>query len=307
MKSRILGCVFAILGFGICTQYSIAEDFDWPRWRGPNGDGISMETDWDPEALKDSPRILWKIKVGMGHSNMAIKGKYIYTLGYKGRNREDAVYCLNTNTGEEIWRYTYASEMCNLGTQTTPTIDGKLLYTLSADGQVHCFNSRNGKLRWKKDLVNDLKSLESEYGFGTSPVVVGDLVILNAKTSGIALNKKTGDKIWEGEVNTDTEGAYFATPVIYEHDDRQCVLFFSDSGLFSMDVETGKLSWFYEWTQPGAPNVADPLVFDNKVFLSHSEIHARCVLLDISGKEPTVLWENENLRNHVSTSIYIDG
>jgi len=45
MKSRMLVCVLVIFMFGISTQYGIADDFDWPRWRGPNGDGISMETD----------------------------------------------------------------------------------------------------------------------------------------------------------------------------------------------------------------------------------------------------------------------
>ena len=307
MKARMLIFFLVIFVFCINKQQGLAEDFDWPRWRGPNGDGISMETEWDPKALKEGPKILWKTKVGMGHSNIAIKGKYIYTMGYKGREKGDHVYCLNIDTGEEIWRYLYTGKMGTYGTQTTPTIDGKFLYTLSADGQIFCFKLKNGKLLWKKDLVNDLKSLESNYGFATSPVVEGDLVILNAKTSGIALNKKTGDKIWEGEVNTDTEGNYFATPVIYDHDDKRYVLIFSGSGLFSIDVETGGMVWFYEWTQAGAPNVADPVVFDKKVFLSHSEANACCVLLDISGNEPSVLWENENLRNHVSTSVYFDG
>jgi hypothetical protein len=76
---------------------------DWPRWRGPNGDGISTETDWDPEALKDGPKIIWKTNVGMGLSNVAIKGKYLYTMG--SDYEEDIVYCLNAETGEEVWRY----------------------------------------------------------------------------------------------------------------------------------------------------------------------------------------------------------
>ena len=307
MKSRTLIFILSIWLFGTCLTYGIADDFEWPRWRGPNGDGISMETDWDPEALAGGPKILWKTNVGMGFSNIAIKGKYIYTMGHNNREKEDSVYCLNVDSGEEIWRYSYTSKMGSSGAQTTPTIDGKFLYTLSVDGQIFCFKSKNGKVRWKKDLVNDLKSLESEYGFATSPVVEGDLVILNAKTSGIALNKKTGDKIWEGEVNTDTIARYFATPVIYDHDEQRYVLLFSDSGLFSMDIETGGLLWFYEWTQIGAPNVADPVVFDNKVFLSHSEANAQCVLLDIKGNVPSLLWQNENMRNHVSTSIFIDG
>ena len=74
---------------------------DWPRWRGPNGDGISTETDWNPEAFKDDPKIVWKTNIGGGHSNVAIKGKYLYTVGAaKGK---DVVYCLDVKSGEEIW------------------------------------------------------------------------------------------------------------------------------------------------------------------------------------------------------------
>ena len=70
MKTRILVCVLITLTFGICNHYSIADDFDWPRWRGPNGDGISMEKDWNPEALAGGPKILWKVDVGAGYSNV---------------------------------------------------------------------------------------------------------------------------------------------------------------------------------------------------------------------------------------------
>ena len=92
--------------------------------------------------------------------------------------------------------------------------------------------------------------------------------------------------VWEGEVDTYKTGMYFSTPVIYDYDDKRCVLIFSDSGLFSMDVKSGRLLWFYEWTKSGSPNVVDPIVFDNKVFISTSESNARCALIDIKGNEP---------------------
>ena len=77
MKTRMLVCVLVIFEFALCTQHGIAGDFDWPRWRGPNGDGISMETDWDPEALAEGPKILWKVNVGKGHSNVSILLKMV--------------------------------------------------------------------------------------------------------------------------------------------------------------------------------------------------------------------------------------
>lgn len=63
MKARMLVGFLVVFVFGICTQCGIAEEFDWPRWRGPNGDGISIETDWNPEALTGDPKILWKVSL----------------------------------------------------------------------------------------------------------------------------------------------------------------------------------------------------------------------------------------------------
>ncbi|GAI95708.1 unnamed protein product, partial [marine sediment metagenome] len=128
MKSRMLIFILFVFLFGICTTYGIADDFEWPRWRGPNGDGISMETDWNPEALTGSPKILWNGDVGMGYSNVAIKDNRLYTMGIEG------VVCLNAETGEEIWRY--ADERFG-DPKATPTIGGKYVYTLSDKGILH--------------------------------------------------------------------------------------------------------------------------------------------------------------------------
>ena len=58
MKTRTLIVILSLWLFVIYADPGNADDFDWPRWRGPNGDGISIETDWDPEALSGGPRIL---------------------------------------------------------------------------------------------------------------------------------------------------------------------------------------------------------------------------------------------------------
>ena len=70
----------------------LAEQFDWPRFRGPDGNGISKETAWNPDAL-NTPKILWKANVGHGHSSVAIKGDRLYNMG--NRANTDIVSCLN--------------------------------------------------------------------------------------------------------------------------------------------------------------------------------------------------------------------
>ena len=298
MKVRMFIVILCTLIFVACAVCGIAADYDWPRWRGPNGEGISMETDWNPEALKGGPKILWKVDVGTGYSNVAIKDNRLYTMGSR------TVFCLNAETGTEIWQYSFE---IFAGARSTPTIDDKYIYALNTEGVIVCLKAKNGKRMWRKDLINDFNSPPSKYGFATSPVIEGDLVIITAKTSGIALNKKTGERVWEGEVHVEKLGRYFATPVLYDYNNRRFVLIFSFTGLYSMEVDTGNKLWFHEWTKAGSPNCVDPVIFDEKVFISSSETDTRCAVLNISGDKPQVLWENKNMCNHFSTPVYNEG
>jgi len=310
MKTRTLICVLVIFAFGISAQFSIADDFDWPRWRGPNGDGISVETDWNPETLSDGLKVVWKTNVGIGYSNMAIKGKYLYTMG--NNYKDDIVYCLNVENGEEDWQYSYRSAGSGYGSHTTPTIDGKYVYTLSTEGHLYCFISKNGKVKWEKNIVTEYGAVRPNWGFSGSPVIVGDLVIITVNKSGMALDKKTGKKVWISEpgekleVNIPQTGSEYATPVIYEYKGMRSAAIFSSRGLYSVDVETGEQQWFYNWKPYMKVSVADPIIFDNKVFISCA-YRAACVLLDISQNEPKAIWKNHNMRNHYSTIVLIDG
>jgi len=178
-------CIVVICLLVISADLSNADDYDWPRWRGPNGDGISTETDWNPEALAGSPKILWKVNIGLGHSNVAIKANRLYTMGQRGR--ENIIYCFNAETGEEIWKHSFE---CFQDPQSTPNLDNKYVYALSKDGILLCLTAKNGKVQWQKDIVDEYNVEIPGYGIAGSPIIEGDLLILNANTSGITLDKK---------------------------------------------------------------------------------------------------------------------
>ena len=302
---RTLVCIVVICLIVISAVLANADDYDWPRWRGPNGDGISMETDWDPEALARGPKIIWKVNVGMGHSNFAIKENRLYTIGIKG------VYCLNAETGEEIWRRPLEDSFRD--TYTTPTVEGKYLYALSSEGVLYCLKVKNGKVRWERDLISEYDVLVPFYGISGSPVIEDDLVILNLNLSGIALNKNKGEMVWVSEKyhpsmichqSKDLSG--YATPVLYEGKGKRCALMYHCTGLFSVDVHTGKQQWFFEFMNHGA-NASDPILFSNQVFLSTGWAYARCTLVEITGNQPKEVWQNKNMRNEFSSCVYIDG
>ena len=254
---------FSLIALGSFSLVSSqAEAADWPQWRGLNRDSVSVESGWDPLAL-NRPRIVWKARVGIGFSSAAVKDNYLYTMG--NENNIDTVYCLDANTGKEIWNYSYP---CGLGEhpgpRATPTVDDDLVFTLSREGHLYCFNAKNGKVRWKRNITKDFKVTPPNWGYAGSPVIEDDILLLNAGVSGIALNKKSGKKIWVSSPGT---GGY-ATPVIYDWNDKRCAAIFGQNALHAVVVETGELLWSYKWQTGSDVNAADPVVSGNKVFIS---------------------------------------
>ena len=113
---------FGIFIFFICIASNSRAD-DWPGWRGPNRNGISEESDWDPLALGDVDAVLWRTEIGMGHSSVVVVGDHCYAMGNIPIQGvlHDAIACLDVDTGMEIWRYTYpCSDIQYPGPRATP-------------------------------------------------------------------------------------------------------------------------------------------------------------------------------------------
>ena len=113
---------------------------DWANWRGPKRNGISAEKDWNPQALNDGAKILWKASIGTGFSSIAVADGRAYTMG--NINDTDHVFCFDIKTGDELWKHSYKhpldAKYYKGGTHSTPTVvDGKV-YTISKRGNIFC-------------------------------------------------------------------------------------------------------------------------------------------------------------------------
>lgn len=306
--SPVLAISMFILVLLSCgTKESDIGTVDWPRWRGPNGDGISEEKVWNPAGLSGGPRILWRTNIGLGHSNVVVMDNRLYTMGVTRDG--NTVVCLNAGTGQEIWRFAFESSS---ESQSTVTIDGDYVYALNVRGILLCLKARNGKLRWKKDLVSEYDVTKPTYGFAASPVIEGDLLVLTANNYGMALDKRTGELVWISEkppkkVIADSTGPHYSTPVMYDYDGKRYSLISSYIGLHSVEVATGKVFWLYKWEPLRAVQTTDPLIFDKYVFITQYDEKYGSVLLEIEGGEPKVLWESMNVESNISSPVMIDG
>ncbi len=244
---------------------------DWPRWRGPNNDGVSTETGLLKEWPKGGPRIVWVAKgVGRGYSSVAVAGGRVFTLGdHKG---DCSVFALDETNGKELWA-THIAPGQGDGPRCTPTVDADRVYALSRQGKLACLGAAKGDVKWRKDYKKDLGGrMMSGWDYSESPLVDGDRLICTPGGDGaalVALNKYTGELIWKAPLPK-TGGSGYASIVIAEVGGiRQYITLLGRSGgIVGVDARDGRLLWRYNKMANGTANIPTPIVHGDLVFAS---------------------------------------
>ncbi len=274
---------------------------DWAAWRGPARDGISKETGWNAEGAKK----LWTKELGVGYSSVSVKDGKLYTMGHEStddKTGKDVVYCFDARSGEKIWNYSYPCQTGQFkGPRATPVIDGDRVYTVSQEGLVIYFDAASGKINWQTRVLKETGNTNIKWGVSSSAVIEGDLILLNIGDAGVAIDKNSGAVKWKS-----VGAPSYASPVVFDHKGSRVAAIFSAPGLQVVDVQTGRKLDSFGWVTKFDINGADPVITDEKIFISSGYEHG-CALLDFSSGKLVKLWESAILKNHFSGSVCIDG
>jgi outer membrane protein assembly factor BamB len=274
---------------------------DWPRWRGPELNGISREKGWTTDWPGSGPRKLWQAAVGIGFSSVTVADGRVFTLG--NTNETDTVYCFDAVTGKPIWNHAYPCPLDATyyegGPGSTPTVDGGRVYTLGKRGQLFCFDAASGNVIWQKNLIDELGVTKPRWGFAGSPLVEDHWLILNVGGAGTAVDKATGKVVWL----SDTNAAGYATPVPFMSGTTRAAAIFSARALVGVRVGDGKELWRHPWVTKWDINIADPIPAGDRLFVSSFD--RGCALLD--SKSGTEIWANKNIGNHFNSCVLLDG
>lgn len=267
---------------------------DWPQWRGPNRDSVSLEnhllTDWETAG----PPILWTKPIGRGFSSFAIARGCLYTMDQEvvGGEAEssptaqfnECIVCLEAETGKERWRFRYPNrydERFGPGPRSTPTIDGDFVYAVGPTGIFHCLRADTGAKVWCRDLMEEFQGRPMQYGVSFSPLVDGPYVFVQPGgpdgNSVAAFFKSTGELAWKAL----DDPASYSSPIVLTTNGTRQILFLTNLALVSFAPDGSRMYWRHPWKAEGGFNIASPLVLGNYVLLS-SGYGKGCALLEIS-------------------------
>lgn len=284
---------------------------DWPQHLGPTRNGVSTETDLLATWPKDGPPQLWDKKLGAGWSSPVVAGGRVIIFHRVGD--KEVVECLDAANGKPFWKFDYDTKYSDNfgfdeGPRSTPLIAGERVFTLGADGDLHCLEMATGNKAWGRNLNADYQVRKGFFGVGTSPLLEDGKLFINVggKNAGIvALDASNGKEIWKA---TSDEASY-SSPVAVKVNGTRHVIFLTRQGIVSLDPENGKVRFTKEWQSKNrnSVNAATPLVVGDQLFVSAC-YDTGAFVGRIKDDKLEELWKSdEAMSNHYNTAIPYDG
>ncbi len=195
----------------LITHLSVAFSDDWPQWRGPQGDGNCDERGL-PTRWSATENVAWKIPLPEpGNSTPVVWGDRIFvTQPIVAQNRR-TLMCFNRADGKLLWQAgtdwvepdpTHSTNpLCS----SSPVTDGQRVIAWFGSAGLFCYDMDGHEL-WRRDLGVQ----KHIWGYGSSPVIQGDLCYLNfgpgERSFLIAVDRKTGQTIWQHDEPINVQG-----------------------------------------------------------------------------------------------------
>jgi len=314
--------ICAILLFTLSSLH--AEN--WPSWRGPSHTGSrggkNYPTQWSPDS------VAWKVELpGKGASCPIVWQNHIYLTSPD--NGSDVVMALDPD-GKEIWKTKLGDETPpkhrKLGTSSnaSPVTDGTGLFVYFKSGNFAALEM-NGKVRWQRNLADEFGRQKLYWDQGSSPIIIGDLVILprmHAGDSWVAgFDKSTGEIRWKRERNYEVPAENdngYTTPVPIRHGNQDALLVWCSDHVTTYAAKDGSLLWHCGGFNPNGrklwPPIATPVVAGDIAVIPvgrddrrQAEIHA----VRLGGKGDVTdshrVWATKDFGVFVSSPVAYDG
>jgi outer membrane protein assembly factor BamB len=294
-----------VAGLPVCLVLFIAlpaTATDWPQWRGPNRDGVSTETGLLKEWPSNGPPFLWLARgIGSGYSSVSIAGNQIFTMG--DSQESSFVHSLSLTNGKVEWSTKVGRPGGDHpGTRCTPSVSGDVVVALGQWGDLVCLKTTDGSTIWRRSMEKDFGGvMMSGWGYSESPLIDGDKVICTpggTKGTLVAINKTTGELIWQSKDLTDR--AAYSSVVPADLGGVHQYIQITDVSVVGVAADDGRVLWKAK-RRGSTAVVPTPIVKENYVFVS-SGYSVGCNLFKVTGDDKQFnaeqVYANKDLVNH---------
>lgn len=295
MKSTLLPALtFLALG----TSVSTLSAADWPQFRGPNATAISQEKTL-PGA---KPEIAWSTDLpGRGLSSPIVVGGKVFITCSSGPDQNNLhVFCFSAADGKKLWeRVMKATGRTMAHNKTsvaapTPCSDGKRVFALYSSNDLFAFDL-DGNLLWLRGLTYDYANASNSLGMSSSPVVVGDTLVVqcenDSESLAFGIDVATGKNRWKKDR---PKAANWTSAVVY-HD---VVALQSSKGLTGVNPSTGEIVWDYT---DGAATIPSAAVTEQAIYVPSNGVTA----LTPEKGSVSQLWRAEGLKPGTGSPLVI--
>ncbi|MBN8248882.1 MAG: PQQ-binding-like beta-propeller repeat protein [Verrucomicrobia bacterium] len=250
---------------------------EWPQYRGPLGDGSSpdaIRTDWNENPLP----VLWQQPIGPGWSSPAVAGGRLVTLTLESTPNGPMEVCvaLDAATGQPLWsRPVDNAAYDNLvgyddrldGPRSTPSLSGDRVVVFTSRLKLLCLRATSGEVLWRRDFVAEFGSQVIAWQNAASPLIIGDLVFVNANAPGqrlMAVRLSDGTTAWRAHDDPMTH----ASPAFGVLAGSPNLVFVTQRGLVGLVPETGEPQWRLAFQPSGTSTAATPVLEGDRVYAS---------------------------------------
>jgi outer membrane protein assembly factor BamB len=278
---------------------------EWPGFRGARRDGVvrgvRIKTDWSASP----PAQIWRRPIGPGWSSFAVSGDLLYTQEQRGD--QEVVACYKATTGQPVWTHKdkarFFESNAGAGPRSTPTLHNGRVYTFGATGILNALDAANGKLIWSRNVASETNTKVPFWGFSSSPLVIGDVVIIAASGQLAGYDAATGNQRWLGP---SVAGSY-SSPHLVTIGGVAQVLFMSGSGVISIGPSDGKQIWDHQWQ--GNMIVQPALSADGEVLITSQENGTRSIAVERGAGGWTVKerWTSNGLKPYFNDFVVHKG
>lgn len=292
---------------------------DITQFRGPDRDGRYPDTGLLSAWPESGPMLKWSIDgLGESYATVTVADGHIFATGKfpkEGSEDKDAsvgrAFAFDL-TGKKLWTTEYGDEHSGSGypgTRSTPTFDAGMLYLLSSNGEAVALDAATGEIRWKVDVLKKFGGENIYFGLSESPLIDGDRVILTPggeNASVVALDKKTGETVWQTKGLSDTSG--YCSPRIMDTGKHRQIVTLVAKNLVGIDPASGEVLWRQPVEVSYDIHATSPLFLGDLIYITHGYNQGgKAFRLAADGRSVTPAWTEESLDVHHGGGVLVDG